>query len=104
MGILKKISLTWKTMTTAEKIGMVIDIVCGAGAGVGSMIAGAKLGAGRSKIEKVCISTCTAGLGLAAADVSSQALKENYGNLAAALIDRAKEKTKEAAKEAAENE
>lgn len=100
MGFFGKLKLTWKTMSTKDRIDLIIDIISGAGCGIGGMIAGDKLSAGRNRVERICIKTATAGLGLAAGDVSSRALKENYGVILAGAIDRAKarmaeEKTKE---------
>lgn len=90
MGIFKKMALTWKSMTTLEKINIVIDAVTGLGCGMGSAALGKQMTKGSNIIEKVCVNTAMAGLGLAAADVSSKALKDNYAPLAAGLIDRAK--------------
>lgn len=90
MGIFTKLARTWKSMTTKDKIGLVIDVITGVGCGLGSMVAGAKLSEGQGRIKGACIRTAVAGLGLAACDVSSKALKENYGDIAAGLIDKAK--------------
>ena len=105
MSIFTKIANTWKSMTTKDKIGLVIDVITGAGCGIGSMIVGARLSEGQGRIKGACIKTAVAGLGLAACDVSSNALKENYGSMAAALIDKAKAKAaEEKMKEAVANE
>lgn len=90
MGIFTKLARTWKSMTTKDKIGLVIDVISGVGCGLGSMVVGAKLSEGQGRIKGACIRTAVAGLGLAACDVSSKALKENYGDIAAGLIDKAK--------------
>lgn len=101
MNILKKLWLNWKSMPTAEKINIVIDTICGVGGAAGSLVAGAKLADGKGKLESACIRITAAGLGIAAADVASQALKETYGECAVKLIEKAKEASKEAGKEAA---
>ena len=95
MGILGKLKLAWKTMTTKDKIDLFIDIISGAGCAIGGMVVGDKLSEGRNRLERVCIKTATAGLGLAAGDVSSKALKDNYGVILAGAIDRAKAKMAE---------
>ena len=105
MGILKKLRLTWKSMSTKDKIGLVIDLISGAGCGIGGMIVGSRLSEGRNPLERICIKTATAGLGLVAGEVSSKALKENYGEPVAVLIERVKAKSaEEKEKEAAANE
>lgn len=105
MGILKKLKLTWKSLPLEQKINLIIDIVSGAGCGFGSFIVGQKLSEGKSLPERICINTAAAGLGLAAADVSSKALRENYGAPLASAINRAKEKAaEEKAKEATKHE
>ena len=105
MGILGKIRLGWKALPLKEKIGLVLDVISGAGCGILSFTAGKKLSEGCGPIETICIKTATIGLGLAASEVSSKALRENYGDTAAEMIERAKAKAAEQkAKEAVVNE
>ena len=103
MGIFTKLATTWKSMTTKDKIGLVIDVISGVGCGLGSMIVGSKLSEGQGRIKGACIKTAVAGLGLAACDVSSKALKENYGDIAAGLIDKAKARAAKEKAQAAED-
>ena len=95
MGILKQIRLAWKKMDTLEKIGLVVDAVVGVGSGAASMVATAKLTEGRNVVEKICIGTAMSGLGLAAADVASDALKKNYLPLVGVAINRLRAKPEE---------
>ena len=100
-GIFGKMWQNWKMMSTTDKVNLIIDAISGVGCGLGSMIAGAKLSEGRNRFEKICIKTATAGLGLAASDISAKALKESYGAPVASLIDKAKGKVNEAKEETA---
>ena len=105
MSILRDLKLKWKALPLEKKINLVLDVVSGAGCGFGSFIIGQKLSEGRSLPERICIKTATAGLGLAASDISSKALRENYGTPFANAITKAKEKAaEEKAKEAAKHE
>ena len=88
MGILKKLTTTWKAMTLSQKISLVLDIVSGAGCAMTGITVGNKLSEGKNIVEKICIRTATTGLGLAAAEVSHKALMQNYGlPIAGALGD-----------------
>ena len=105
MGILKKLHVTWKSLPLVEKINLAIDIVTGVGCGIGSISIGKRLSEGRNPLERICIKTATAGLSLAAADISAKALKDNYGKPIAAGIERAKNRiAEEKLKEAVSNE
>lgn len=55
MGIFTKLATTWKSMTTKDKIGLVIDVISGVGCGLGSMIVGSKLSEGQGRIKGACI-------------------------------------------------
>ena len=103
MAILKKMWLNWKSMPTVEKIGTIIDVICGVGGSAGALVAGAKLSEGKGKIESACIRITTAGLGIAAAEVASKELRDTYGECAAKIIDKIRETPKES-KEAAAHE
>lgn len=101
MGLINKLTTKWKSMTTKQKVYLVIDILSGAGSGMIGGIIGNNLSAGKTRLERVCIKTATAGLGLAAGRISSQELREAIGDPLAKGIDRAKaraaeEKMKEA--------
>lgn len=105
MGILNKMRMAWKSKTTVEKINLILDVISGVGCGIGGAIVGDKICEGRNRLEKVCIKTAVAGLGLAAYDISSKALKENYGEPVGKIIDRAKARAaEEKMKEAVTNE
>ena len=105
MGMLKKMAENWKAMTLAQKIDLVIDVVSGAGCALCGIVAGNKLSKGHNIVEKICIKTATTGLGLAAADVSAKALKENYGHPLAEAVEGAKARIEaNKAKEAVANE
>ena len=105
MGLFHKMKLGWQSMTLEEKFSLIIDVISGAGCGIASVAIGNKLSEGRNILERICINTATAGIGLAAADVSSKALKENYGKPMAEMIGMAKAKmAEEKAKEGAKHE
>lgn len=100
MGLFRKLKLTWKTMTTKDKLEMFIDILSGLGSGMCGAAIGSRLSEGRNRFETICIKTATAGLGMAAADVSSKALKENVVPFAVPLINKAREETAKAREKA----
>ena len=105
MGILNKIRTAWKSKTTVEKINLILDVISGVGCGIGSAIVGDKICEGRNRLEKVCVKTAVAGLGLAAYDISSKALQENYGEPIGKLVEHAKARAaEEKMKEAVTNE
>lgn len=105
MGILNKMRTAWKSKTTVEKINLILDVISGLGCGMGAAIIGDKLCEGRTVVEKVCVKTAVTGLGLVAYDVSSRALKENYGEPVGNIIDRARARAaEEKMKEAVTNE
>ena len=98
MNILRKLRSGWKKLETVEKVGLVIDILCGVGSASMSIIAGNKMSEGRGIVERICIKTTMAGLGLAGGEIAGNALKENYAPLAAGLIDKVAGKAKPAEK------
>lgn len=100
MGLFKKLKLTWKSMPTKEKVDLFIDILSGLGSGMCGAAIGTRLSEGRSKFEQICIRTATAGLGMAAADVSSKALKENITPFVVPAIKKAKEEAAKAREKA----
>lgn len=103
-GIFKRLRMSWKAMTTEEKVGLVVDILCGVGSTSMGIVAGNKMSEGRGVLEGICIRTTTTGLALYGGEIASKALRENYVPVAAALIDKAKEKSKPAEEEADKDE
>ena len=95
MGFLKEMRRTWKEMTTAEKIGVGIDLVCGAGAALIGRKVGDKLCEGcDSKLERVLIRVTATGAVAAGAEAGSKYLKREYGDTTGLLIDAATGKAK----------
>lgn len=99
MAIIKEIKAAWKAASTEEKVGIVFDILCGAGAGILINDAEKALAPGHNRFERVMINITVAGGILAAAEAGSKALQENYGGAIAAVIDKVKEKVQENGKE-----
>ena len=95
MGIISKMKAGWQAKTTAEKINMVLDLICSIGTGAISIAAGKNLSEGHNPISRACIRISCAGLGMAAGDIASKTLQENYGKPAAMIIDKIKENKKE---------
>ena len=96
MGFFDRLKLSWKRMSTAEKIGLVIDAICGSGSVLMGMTVSRKLCEDtKSVVSKVCIKTTVAGLSIAAGDISAKALRENYGNLIGEIVDRSAKKAEE---------
>ena len=95
MGFLKEIGKMWKEMSTAQKINMGIDLVCGAGAAIIGKKVGDKLCEGSgSKFERALIRVTTTGAVAAGAEAGSKFLKRNYGDTSGLLIDAATGKAK----------
>lgn len=95
MSIFAKIRKGWRRLSTAEKIGVVIDVVCN----IGGVMAAGKIGDKLTEdsdniVEKVCIKTVMAGAGMAVTNIAAAELKETYGTMAAKMIDRAREDAK----------
>lgn len=99
MGILTKLKLGWQRMSTAEKIGCVIDAVCGIGSASIGWTLGDKLSEGKNVLGRACVKLTTAGFSLWIGETACGELKEAYGKPIAGLIDRAKGKNTEADKE-----
>lgn len=91
----KALKAEWKAMTTAQKIGCVIDIICGFGSAAAGAKIGAQLSAGSGKFESFCIRTVTTGACMAAGEAGSKALRSNFGDFAGAVIDKARGKNVE---------
>ena len=95
MGIFKSLKASWAAATTTEKINLVLDILCGLGAGSMAGIVGKDLAirSGSKLIGKVTIPLASCGLGIAAGNVASKALMESVGEPIGKVIDRVKEKS-----------
>lgn len=92
LKVLKAIKSGWKNLSTADKVGFVIDCICGAGCALVSHDIGDKLAEGHTKLGRACIRTLVYGGSLAAGQAAGNALRENYGDAAASLIDKARGK------------
>lgn len=100
MNIFTKIKAAWKMQNTAEKIGVVIDLISMiGGACAGSAVGDIAAGKAHTKIGYICAKITGAGVGLAVTELASKELRENYGDVLAHVIDKSREneKKKEAA-------
>jgi hypothetical protein len=97
MGIFNKLYMRWQSLPLNEKIGLILDAVCGVGCSAVTTAAAKKWTEGSNLLTKVCVRTGMAGLGLAAGDISSKALKESYSEPLCEIIDGLKNKQKEEA-------
>lgn len=91
MGIFKSFRSAWKAASTAEKMNLVLDIICGVGTGIVAGRVTEKLLPGMNKVERVCTSIAMSGLGMAAGTAASKAYGE-YTAVIGQAIDSAKEK------------
>lgn len=95
MKILKRLKSKWLAMTTAEKIGVGIDIVCGIGGGIITRTVGDKLTENCvTKTGRFCVRAAVMGAVLAGVESGSGYLKKNYGDPAGMIIDVATGKAK----------
>lgn len=101
MGVFKKLRDNWRDMPLEKKIGTVIDAVCGVGSAFAGITVSNKLTEGKSLPERICVRTVVSGLSLAASEVSSAALKREYAEPAASVINSLKEKAAAAREKAA---
>lgn len=93
MSMLKRLQAEWKTMTAAQKINMVLDIMISIGGGaIGGSIAG-KTSVGRNKLEKACLCVTGIGLGMAIGEAAQKPVDELCD--AADKIIKFRKKTKE---------
>lgn len=97
MGIFSKIKQSWQMKSTTEKVNFILDIICSIGTGAMGVVAGKKLSEGCKPVTKVCVRVSCAGLAMAAGDIATKTLQENYGKPIAAVIDHVKAKKKEEA-------
>ena len=103
-SIFTKIRNTWKSMSTKDRIGLILDVVCSIGGGFAAATVGKALTNGSGKIEKICVRTMMAGAGIVVGDKASEALKRDYGDPIGNAIDRAKERAAQQEKEAVAHE
>ena len=95
MTIFQSIRATLKAMTLAEKLNMVVDILCGVGSTAIGTDIGKRISVGHRPLARICIrATCT-GLGMAAGDIAAKQLKASYVKPIAALVDKSKENSEE---------
>lgn len=94
MGILKNFTATWKAASTAEKVNMIIDVICGFGAGTLGGLALKKIAPDMTKGQKVFAGVTVMGLEMAAGDVAAKALHP-FGDAVGLVVDTAKNKMKE---------
>ena len=87
MGIFESLKKTWKSYSTEEKIGMVIDVICGIGGGCLSHEAGKRLSAGKNIFEAICIRALCYGAGLSLTKAADKELRENWAKPAGTIID-----------------
>ena len=76
MGILKRLRIGWASMTTMDKVKLVLDTVCGIGCTVVMDDIAQKHCQGKNLVEKVAIHVGTTGLGMAAGAAAGKALGE----------------------------
>lgn len=101
MGILTKAINRWQTMTTEEKAGKVLDIICGWGLGTVCGAMGSTFSAGKGKPTRICAAVGMAGIGMIAGDAAGKALTEN---LAKPCIELGREIRKKAKEEKSNDE
>lgn len=89
MGFIKAITNEWKAADTAGKINMVLDILCGFGAGVVSGKLMKKMAPGMNIIERTCAGITMCGLGMAAGHAASKAY-EPYSKAIGMVTDAVK--------------
>lgn len=97
MGIITSIKSAWKSSTTAEKIHLCIDILCGFGAGAVSSKISKELTPGMGRFQRACVNLTMCGLGMAAGDCASNAFAP-YCEALGGMIDKKKNKSEEGTK------
>ena len=93
MGIFKALANSWKAADTAGKINIVLDILCGFGAGAVSGKLMKKMAPEMNIIERTCASIAMCGIGMAAGEVAAKAY-EPYTKAIGNIVDAAKTKEK----------
>lgn len=91
MGIISSIKSDWKSRNTAGKINLILDIICGFGAGAVSSKVMNDIAPGLNKVERVCASIMMCGLGMAAGEVATKAYSP-YTEKIGDVVDTIKEK------------
>ena len=91
MGFLTNLRSGLAAMTTAEKIHMALDIICGAGGGIISKTVANQITPGMSRPKKALVNFTMCGLGMVAGDVASHAFYQ-YADAIGTVIDKNKEK------------
>ena len=76
MGILKRLRIGWDSMTTMDKVKVVLDTVCGIGCAAVMDDVAQKHCQGKNVVEKVAIRVSTTGLAMAAGAAAGKALGE----------------------------
>ena len=89
MGILKAMKASWQGATTAEKINLVLDIICGFGAGAISGSVAKKLMPNMNRVERICASITMGGLGMAMGEAAAKAYGP-YTDSIGKILDTAK--------------
>lgn len=97
VNVFNKMKKTWMSMSTKERIGLVLDAICSIGGAFAAGTVGKAITFQSNKIEKVCVRTMMAGLGIAAGDKASQMLRRDYLEPFGGMLDGIDEKKKEAA-------
>lgn len=99
MGIINAIRSEWNSSDTAGKINMVLDVICGFGAGVMSGRIFKTYAPSMNKVERVCASICMSGVGMALGKVATDAYKP-YTKAVGAITDAVKARVNDQKKEA----
>lgn len=90
MKIVSNFKDAWKNAGTAEKIGFVVDILCGVGSGLIGSDMGEAWSGGHGKLTSFCIKLVTFGGSVALGSVASKTIKDEYVGPLASLVDNAK--------------
>ena len=98
MGIINTLKSTWKAASTAEKIELILDAICGFGSSTLMNTIAFKHTQGMNKVQKVCVGIVANGLGIAAANAAVNAF-EPYTKALGNVIDIAKAKAQEEKKD-----
>ena len=94
-GFFKMLRTAWGNLSTADKINLGIDIVCGVGAAMVGKTLGDTFSENCSnRFERLCVKLVTTGGVLAGAEAGANYLKRNYGDTSGLLIDCATGKAK----------
>ena len=73
MGIIASLKETWAKASTADKINMVLDVICGFGAAAISGQVTKRIAPGMNRVERICSGIVMGGLGMAAGKAASDA-------------------------------